>query len=162
MLITAHPQTAWLTIDVWGRILGAARRNAICVTITHPVAEFVAALREISQQAKEADALLKILPRRIPDAQATALYARIVCINHSCMPNAEVHFLSDNHEATLLAKRDIPAGTEVTISYIDDNERAGFLERRVKLRDYGFNCQCEKCVGEEMWTRRLRPRRAAA
>ena len=43
---------------------------------------------------------------------------------------------------------------------IDSNERAPRVaERRRELREYGFECECEKCAGEAQWRRRLRPRK---
>ena len=99
------------------------------------------------------------LPQPLPDPTWTALYERLSCVNHSCRPNAEVHFLDEDHTATLIATRDIAAGDEIFISYIDDNERANFELRRDSLRDYGFVCDCEKCEAELTWRRRLRPRR---
>ena len=113
---------------------------------------------ESDDEGGETGALLALLPRAVPDALWTALYARISCVNHSCSPNAEVHFLGEGSEATLLAKRTIEIGEELSISYIDDNERVSFHERRASLRDYGFECDCAKCTIEEGWTRRLRPR----
>eukprot|EP00322_Chrysochromulina_rotalis_P019088 CAMPEP_0115853070 /NCGR_PEP_ID=MMETSP0287-20121206/13317_1 /TAXON_ID=412157 /ORGANISM="Chrysochromulina rotalis, Strain UIO044" /LENGTH=385 /DNA_ID=CAMNT_0003307141 /DNA_START=18 /DNA_END=1175 /DNA_ORIENTATION=+ len=187
----------WLTVDAWGGLLGASRRNALCVTITHPLDELTDALlatkrhrdarddgsgddddddedddddgddnNDDDKEAKEGvhldgdiDDLLGLVPQPVPDALWTALFPHIARLNHSCRPNMEVHFLGEDSEATLIAKRDIAAGTELSISYIDDNERAGYRDRRASLRDYGFECDCPKCTVEEEWTRRLRPRR---
>ena len=89
----------------------------------------------------------------------TALFDRLACINHSCAPNAEVWPSRDgSHEARLVARRAIAAGDEVTISYIDANQRAGVRERRRELCEYGFVCACAKCEAEAGWQRRLRPR----
>lgn len=168
---------AWLSLEVWGGMLGAARRNALCVSLTHPVDEWAGAVRGWRQQLQDTDgedegegegeeeggeatdAILEQLPMPMPDALWTALYARIACVNHDCSPNAEVHWLGEGSEATLLARRAIPSGAEISITYIDDNERVSFRERRASLRDYGFECACAKCTCEEGWTRRLRPRR---
>ena len=151
---------SWLTIDYWGGLLGAARRNNICVQLSHPVAELVDALRELrrSQSHESVDELLAALPNPIPDAIWSALYAKVSCINHSCTPNAEVHFLGEDHEATVITTRRISQGEEVFISYIGHNERAPYQDRRASLRDYGFECDCKKCSQEESWHRRLRPR----
>ena len=37
---------------------------------------------------------------------------------------------------------------QVTISYIDSNERANVRERRAELAEYGFVCACAKCARE--------------
>lgn len=47
------------------------------------------------------------------------------------------------------ALQDIPAGSEVLLSYIEE-EGAGLEERRAMLRDYGFKCACERCTAEEL------------
>ena len=46
----------------------------------------------------------------------------------------------------LEALRDIEAGEELTMSYIDEGE--SLEERKVALASYGFVCGCDKCVGE--------------
>jgi len=38
--------------------------------------------------------------------------------------------------------------SQVTISYIDSNERANVRERRAELAEYGFVCACAKCARE--------------
>ena len=38
--------------------------------------------------------------------------------------------------------------SQVTISYIDSNERANVHERRAELAEYGFVCACAKCARE--------------
>lgn len=52
-------------------------------------------------------------------------------------------------EARFLALRDVAAGEELTISYIDEEE-AGLEERRRALGEYGFTCRCERCETEEL------------
>jgi SET domain-containing protein len=46
---------------------------------------------------------------------------------------------------SLVALRDIPAGDELTIAYVDTDECAE--ERRAATTDYGFLCACPKCAG---------------
>ena len=76
-----------------------------------------------------------------------------------------------SHGARLVARCDIARGAEVrfslideaepqpqphpklhpnqvTISYIDSNERANVRERRAELAEYGFVCACAKCARE--------------
>lgn len=52
--------------------------------------------------------------------------------------------------AVILALKDIQPGEEITISYIDEEE--SLEERRAALADYGFVCQCEKCIAESSST----------
>ena len=47
-----------------------------------------------------------------------------------------------------LTTRPVAAGTELTISYIDENLPR--TARRTELNEtYSFNCQCDRCVDEE-------------
>ena len=76
------------------------------------------------------------------------------------MHNAEVQWFDESHEGTLVATRDIRKGEEIFISYIPDHVQADTVHaRRASLRDYGFECDCQKCSVEASWQRRLRPRR---
>ena len=79
------------------------------------------------------------------NVEGTAFYALQSCINHSCLPNAHALRSDDdaNSIAVMLAKQDIPAHTEITISYID--ETLPFEERKTALLDYGFSCSCPRC-----------------
>ena len=44
----------------------------------------------------------------------------------------------------VIAKEDIGEGEEICISYINP-EWPGTLRRETLKRDYGFECQCERC-----------------
>ena len=158
----------WLTLDAWGGLLGAARRNSICTELSHPLTELVPALHDwLEQSSKQGDdanrraarqLLENDLPDPLPEMLFTALYSKVSWCNHSCKPNAEVHFFNESDEASLIATRDIESGEEVFISYIDGNDRWNVKERRASLADYGFTCDCIKCEQESGWQRRLRPR----
>lgn len=50
--------------------------------------------------------------------------------------------------AVILALREVSPGEEVTISYVD--AEAPLEERVEALRDYGFECTCEKCNAEHL------------
>ena len=89
-------KTDWLTLDWWLGVLGAARRNSLCVELSHPVtSDFLPALRMwLKAQGESAGQpvkqMLDALPRPLPEPLSTALYAQISFANHSCQPNAEV------------------------------------------------------------------------
>ena len=51
--------------------------------------------------------------------------------------------------AVLVATRDIRAGEEVTVCYIDAPPGTPLAARREALRDYGFHCDCARCLREE-------------
>ncbi|CAM44467.1 hypothetical protein LBRM_35_7140 [Leishmania braziliensis MHOM/BR/75/M2904] len=68
--------------------------------------------------------------------------------NHSCDPNLSVQYSSLNDETlTVVALRDVKAGEELTISYIDSS--LPFAVRQQQLLDhYLFECRCPRCVAE--------------
>ncbi|PNH10403.1 hypothetical protein TSOC_002849 [Tetrabaena socialis] len=87
-------------------------------------------------------------PGRAPDANleeytsASGLWSLPSYINHAS-------FLGDF--MMVRAATDLPAGAEVTFSYIDS---LGTLEERVSaLRKHGFKCSCELCKEDEEWSR---------
>ena len=83
------------------------------------------------------------------DVEGTAFYALQSCINHSCQPNAHaMRSDQDNNSfAVILAKQYVPAGDEITISYID--ELLPYAERQAALTDYGFTCRCPLCQKDQ-------------
>lgn len=73
----------------------------------------------------------------------TALYATASLLNHDCNPNLNVH-MSRGGQIAFVASRDIKAGDELSITYIDANLQTS--ERLRALRHgYGFECKCERC-----------------
>lgn len=71
-------------------------------------------------------------------------------LNHSCEPNAMVmsqEFVDDHVD--LVAKRDILAGEEILISYIqgvDGRQKSSHQRRRELEAKYLFTCRCSKCT----------------
>ena len=69
--------------------------------------------------------------------------------NHSCYPNVifgshESHG-SDKQEMIFITCRDVYMNEELTINYIDITPNR--KQRNIKLLEqYGFNCNCERCV----------------
>jgi hypothetical protein len=49
--------------------------------------------------------------------------------------------------AIIQTLRPVSAGTELTVSYIDEND--DYEERQKQLQDYGFECTCAKCLAHE-------------
>jgi hypothetical protein len=81
----------------------------------------------------------------------TAMYATACKMNHSCHPNVVVLYKQPSIGKMplcihIVALRDIEEGEELCISYIDSSEPVE--SRREELGNYGFECQCEKCVRE--------------
>ncbi|KAK3287938.1 hypothetical protein CYMTET_4575 [Cymbomonas tetramitiformis] len=80
-------------------------------------------------------------------AAGSGVYLLPSMMNHSCDPNIDVLFPENNFKMELTARRDISAGEELLITYID---AAAHVEvRRSELQwAYGFSCQCPRCNEE--------------
>ena len=77
----------------------------------------------------------------------TAVYLVPSMLNHSCDPNVDVQFPRNDSTMHLQARRDVAAGEQLSITYIDAN--ASVAARRKELQwGYGFSCQCARCVEE--------------
>ncbi|KAI0842860.1 SET domain-containing protein [Hypoxylon sp. FL0890] len=68
--------------------------------------------------------------------------AALAMLNHSCIPNAFVHF--SGRDATLHAYREIKEGEEIEISYIDNDMTRPQRQKALKTRYY-FACVCPRC-----------------
>jgi hypothetical protein len=77
----------------------------------------------------------------------TALYSLVCCMNHSCVPNVRVEYASGSNVAFVIANRDVEAGEELCISYVD--ESLSYEARTESLAHYGFVCDCPRCVAKE-------------
>lgn len=76
----------------------------------------------------------------------TALYGAPSLLNHSCDPCLDV-VMGPSATLALQARREIAAGEELTISYLDCS--LPVATRRAGLaKGYGFECNCPKCVTE--------------
>ncbi|KAI0252303.1 hypothetical protein BJV78DRAFT_1204339 [Lactifluus subvellereus] len=79
------------------------------------------------------------------------LYTLHSHLNHSCRPNVAVRHLDQRtalSRITIVAKRDIAAGEELLVTYVDP--ALGVRGRRSQLGAWGFGeCDCDRCVEEE-------------
>lgn len=62
----------------------------------------------------------------------------------SCSPNTRYDFDKASFAVRLFAARDIPAGEELTLMYVDLTMSAA--ERQAGLAGYGFTCTCIACT----------------
>ncbi len=113
-----------------------------------PVQEYIEAIDDLPDADKSLIAKLDMDTEELC-VDGTAFYALQSCINHSCQPNAHAirSELDLNCSAVVIAKHSIPAGEEITISYID--ESLSYEERQEALQDYGFVCKCLLCQQEQ-------------
>jgi hypothetical protein len=65
-------------------------------------------------------------------------------INHSCTPNVHFAYNPALEEETFHAVRDIRAGEELTITYINGTNRTRD-QRQDQLDKWGFQCTCSTC-----------------
>lgn len=80
-------------------------------------------------------------------AAGSAIYLLASMLNHSCQPSLDVTFPRNDATLALVAARDVAAGEQLTVSYIDAGQ--GVAARREALRwAYGFVCACPRCVEE--------------
>jgi import receptor subunit TOM20 len=76
-------------------------------------------------------------------------------MQHDCAPSAYVAFPDGTAELSLVAARDLTAGDELTVAYVDVAEHEGETifaarrRRRMELaRGWRFPCPCERCEQE--------------
>lgn len=79
--------------------------------------------------------------------EGVALFSLQSACNHSCVPNAEPTYLHNNSQLSLVALRDIEAGEEICISYLDECnlQRSRHSRHKILKENYLFVCQCPKC-----------------
>ncbi|WWC93049.1 uncharacterized protein L201_008013 [Kwoniella dendrophila CBS 6074] len=70
------------------------------------------------------------------EAKALGIFKTICRVNHSCIPNSGWN---------LYAYTDIPSGSEITASYIDDVTICTSERQERLLAGYGFECICSAC-----------------
>ena len=83
--------------------------------------------------------------------EGSGLFAKQSTINHSCQPNSVVEFPFNNHELVVNASRNIDAGEEILISYLDECEleRSRHSRNKMLSENYLFNCDCAKCQAQQ-------------
>ncbi|KAF7142024.1 hypothetical protein RHSIM_Rhsim06G0158100 [Rhododendron simsii] len=125
------------------------------LVVASPVEDYFLYIDDLPQsEKKEAERVTRPVLDALGDdysicCQGTAFFPLQSCMNHSCHPNARAFKREEDRDgqATIVALRSISKGEEVTISYIDED--LPFEERQAMLADYGFRCQCQKCLEEE-------------
>ncbi|KAG0150251.1 hypothetical protein CROQUDRAFT_652686 [Cronartium quercuum f. sp. fusiforme G11] len=74
----------------------------------------------------------------------SAVYPTISRCNHDCTPNSRWHFDLDSFSLNLCAVRNIEAGEQITVSYIQ--HLVPRVDRLGKLKEkWGFDCDCHAC-----------------
>ena len=78
-----------------------------------------------------------------PHCNGVALFAIGCLMNHACSPNVQLVY-GGSHVAAAIAKRDIRAGDELCVNYVDTTKGTA-TRRKELLEGYGFLCECSKC-----------------
>ncbi|EQC26405.1 hypothetical protein SDRG_15750 [Saprolegnia diclina VS20] len=74
----------------------------------------------------------------------TGLFPAMAMCNHSCAPNASVHF--DGRTLRLVTTRAVAQGDGIAISYGPHRAKMPTAERQRMLQEqYGFDCACAAC-----------------
>ena len=76
--------------------------------------------------------------------QGSAVFLLGSLFNHSCTPNVDVTWPRNNAHAVFVANTDIPKHTELSISYIDQDQPTK-ARKQILAASYGFNCTCPRC-----------------
>ncbi|KAG0227679.1 hypothetical protein B0O80DRAFT_533867 [Mortierella sp. GBAus27b] len=72
-------------------------------------------------------------------------------ISHSCDPNTKISFLEHTHNMSLVATKDIKAGDELHVGYIDQKHGTLSTEQRRQelFQRYRFKCMCSVCEASD-------------
>ncbi|KAG2500612.1 hypothetical protein HYH03_001379 [Edaphochlamys debaryana] len=79
--------------------------------------------------------------------QASGVWSLASYINHACVGTAHRYFIGDF--MFVRTAEDLPAGTEVTHSYVDSLD--SLEDRTAALQRHGFVCGCELCQEDRAW-----------
>jgi hypothetical protein len=122
-----------LSLEVWGSLVGMFELNNLNIQAMGP---------EDSDQDGDNSDYGELV-------EGSGFYSIHSCFNHSCDPNCRVLLPRDdleNAKAIVQVTRDVEEGEELTMSYIEEDEP--YAVRQEQLRDYGFECRCQKCLVE--------------
>ena len=76
-------------------------------------------------------------------------------INHSCVPNLQIHYIPENEKLVAHAVRHINKGEELTINYYS----VVWMSRRQRNHVFGdctFKCACRACTGSQATASQVR------
>jgi SET domain len=164
-LVTTFP--AVLHLNIWGSLIGMFELNNLSMLVASPVPLWAQEVDDVEDELTEKERENLNAYKSVEEygglkgimksefewvCLGNAFYSLQACLNHSCVPNARA-FKRDqdkNGNAVILSVGKISPGEEITISYISEDSDATLEERTEELRDYGFQCSCEKCSAERL------------
>jgi hypothetical protein len=153
-LSSAYP--ALFALRTYASVVGLFELNNLDVVVESPVENYFLLIDDLPPPEREAAQRVTAPLLDALDAgyatplDGTGFFAFVACANHACDAAAMSQKCEDDVDggAVLVAARDIAAGEEVTICYIDAEE-ASVRKRRAALADYGFVCECRRCAEDE-------------
>lgn len=148
-----------LTLDFFAEQLGSFEANNIRLDVDHPFKALLelldpdvyseggasVAAEAVDRIGRVRTALEQTQTLGLEDIEGTALFPIICTMNHSCRPNCTVLY-TNNGDAHVVAVRDIKAGEELCICYVDVDQ--DLAAREASLREYRFTCACLRCLEE--------------
>jgi hypothetical protein len=93
--------------------------------------------------AREKSLLSVYQTNNVEREYGSAVFDHFSRFNHSCLPNAMFAWNTNIGKQTVHALDHIPAGEEITVSYIDPIHSTN--TRQYLLSYYGFKCKCPAC-----------------
>lgn len=78
-----------------------------------------------------------------PNSEVGGVFLNIARINHSCRPNAKHSWNKNTKQQTVYALRNISAGDEITVSYL--NGGVSKERQELLLQNFQFRCACHVC-----------------
>ena len=154
----APPNCPLFTSDsAYARIVGSFEHRNCTVAVASPVEEYFLAVDATPPgPAREAlTAITSPVLDALDEAYATpfdgtGLFPLQATLNHSCEPNVTLmkQTVEEESDGRVVARlsRDVAAGEELCNTYVDVS--LPVRRRRRELREYGFECDCQRCVRE--------------
>eukprot|EP01006_Ploeotia_vitrea_P045749 TRINITY_DN66966_c9_g1_i1.p1 TRINITY_DN66966_c9_g1~~TRINITY_DN66966_c9_g1_i1.p1 ORF type:complete len:334 (+),score=179.70 TRINITY_DN66966_c9_g1_i1:147-1148(+) len=154
------------TMNNYGRLLGMFEMNNWALASRNPLRNYFKHVESALPDAERKEAidalgadnwpLLDHASRRF--AEGTGLFLLGACINHSCMPNVSLSKPEGamDDSVVVVARRFINKNEQFFISYVDNKQ--DFRARREMLAYYGFECDCPKCMKDELHFKMTRPK----
>lgn len=127
---TTNEQIAFLTKTWYTSVLARIRINAFRVELAGGLYEDLLSSAAASIEAEA--------------AVGNAVYMLPSFYNHDCDPNAHILWI-ENADARLKALRDVEAGEELRICYIDAS-MAHDARQTILSQGFGFRCNCLRCL----------------
>ena len=130
--------------------LAWSRERRACIEAQEPTSPRESDSEEEEEQTTD----LVALSRRVaalpvlPGFDGFGLAPTVALINHSCDCTLDVVPAVYNADVVVTAYRDIAAGEELSMTYIDDTKPRA-ARQRLLLSCYGFHCRCRRCEAEK-------------